>query len=152
VTFSAETTWWGALIVDAAFLALVAAAAGREILAGQNWRNLTVVVLVSLLLAGNIAFHLESHFSGTADYSIRVGIACVVLLSSLIGGRIIPSFTRNLLVRENPGRLPVPFARFDMIVVATGALALVCWIVGPESRVTGAALALAASLHLVRLV
>jgi uncharacterized protein involved in response to NO len=63
VTFSAEATWWVALIVDAAFLALVAAAAGREILAGKNWRNLTVVLLVSLLLAGNLGFHLEAHFS-----------------------------------------------------------------------------------------
>jgi len=151
VTFSAETTWWVALIVDAAFLALVAGAAAREILAGKNWRNLTVVMLVSLLFAGNIGFHLEAHLRGTADTSIRAGVAVVVLLISLIGGRIIPSFTRNWLVRENPGRLPVPFARFDMIAVAIGALALACWIVMPDSRITGTALALAALLHLVRL-
>jgi uncharacterized protein involved in response to NO len=151
VTFSAEATWWVALIVDAAFLALVAGAAAREILAGRNWRNLTVVVLVSLLLAGNIGFHIEAHLRGAADYSIRAGITVVVLLISLIGGRIIPSFTRNWLVRENPGRLPVPFSRFDIIVVATGALALACWIFGPESWITGAVLALAAVLHLARL-
>jgi uncharacterized protein involved in response to NO len=151
VTFSAGATWWVALIVDAAFLALVAGAAAREILAGKNWRNLTVVVLVSLLLAGNIGFHLEAHLRGAADTSIRAGVAVVVLLISLIGGRIIPSFTRNWLVRENPGRLPVPFSRFDMIVVATGALALAGWIVDPESAVTGTALALAAVLHLARL-
>jgi uncharacterized protein involved in response to NO len=29
-------------------------------------------------------------------------------LISLIGGRVIPSFTRNWLARENPGRLPAP--------------------------------------------
>ena len=74
-----------------------------------------------------------------------------MLLISLIGGRIIPSFTRNWLVRENPGRLPVPFGRFDMIVVAITALALVCWVVAPDSAVTGAALAFAGLLHLVRL-
>jgi uncharacterized protein YlaN (UPF0358 family) len=34
-------------------------------------------------------------------------------------------FTRNWLVRKNPGRLPVPFGRFDMFVVGLGALALV---------------------------
>lgn len=151
VTFSAEITWWAALIVDAAFLALVAAAAAREILAGKNWRNLAVVALVSLLLAGNVGFHLEAHLRGAADYSIRAGIAIVVLLISLIGGRIIPSFTRNWLVRENPGRLPVPFARFDSVVVAVGALALASWIVSPESWAVGVVLALAALLHLVRL-
>jgi len=42
----------------------------------------------------------------------------------LIGGRIIPSFTRNWLVRENPSRLPAPFGRFDAIAIAIGALAL----------------------------
>jgi uncharacterized protein involved in response to NO len=151
VTFSAETGWLAAMLVDASFLALVAAAAAREIVAGRNWRNLAVVMLVLLLFAGNVGFHLEAHFHGTADITIRAGIAVVVLLISLIGGRIIPSFTRNWLVRENPGRLPVPFGRFDRIVVAFGALALVAWVVVPENRFTGAALAVAGLLHLVRL-
>jgi len=151
VTFSAETGWLIALLIDASFLALVAGAAAREILAGSNWRNLPVVLLALALLAGNVAFHLEAHVTGAADYGIRIGIAVAVLLIALIGGRIIPSFTRNWLVRENPGRLPVPFGRFDMVTVAVSAAALIAWIARPDSHVTGAALALAGALHLVRL-
>ena len=151
VTLSAETGWMTAMLVDASFLALVATAAAREIVAGRNWKNLNVVILVLLLLAGNVAFHLEAHFRGLAETGIRIGIAVVVLLISLIGGRIIPSFTRNWLVRENPGRLPAPFARFDMVVVAITALTLASWIVNSGSRLTGTALALAGLLHLVRL-
>jgi uncharacterized protein involved in response to NO len=151
VTFSMQAGWMTALLVDASFLALVAAAAAREILAGSNWRNLPVVMLVLLLLAGNVAFHLEAHLRGTADYGLRIGIGVVVLLIALIGGRIIPSFTRNWLVKENPGRLPVPFGRFDMITIAVSAVALVAWIAQPDSRMTAAALALAGLLHVVRL-
>ncbi len=151
VTLSAETGWLTAMLVDASFLALVAAAAAREIMAGRNWKNLNVVILVLLLLAGNVAFHLEAHFNGLAETGIRIGIAVVVLLISLIGGRIIPSFTRNWLVKENPGRLPAPFGRFDMIVVGITALTLLGWIVSPETRLTGAALAVVGLLHLVRL-
>jgi len=151
VTFSAHTGWLVAMLVDSGFLLLVAAAAAREILAGRNWRNLNVVLLLLLLLAGNVAFHLEAHFHGAADIAIRAGIAVVVLLIALIGGRIVPSFTRNWLVRENPGRLPVPFGRFDIIVVAVGALASLCWVVSPVGDLTGGALALAGVLHLVRL-
>jgi uncharacterized protein involved in response to NO len=151
VTFSAATGWWVTMLIDASFLLLVAAAATREIAAGRNWKNLNVVALVALLLAGNVAFLLEAHFRGAADVGIRVGMAVVVLLISLIGGRIIPSFTRNWLVRENPGRLPVPFGRIDMMVVALGALALVSWIVAPDSRTAGIALGLAGLMHLVRL-
>jgi uncharacterized protein involved in response to NO len=151
VTLSAETGWLIAMLIDASFLLLVAAAAARELLAGRNWRNLNVVLLVLLLLAGNVTFHLEAHFHGAAETGIRIGIAVVVLLISLIGGRIIPSFTRNWLVRENPGRLPAPFGWFDMIVVAISALALLSWVVDGNSHLAGAALALTGLLHLVRL-
>jgi uncharacterized protein involved in response to NO len=129
----------------------VAAAAAREIIAGRKWNNLSIVVLILVLLAGNVTFHLEAHFRGAAEFSIRVGIAVVVLLISLIGGRIIPSFTRNWLVRENPGRLPVAFARFDMLTVVTSAIALILWILRPEGVGTGYALALAGMMHLIRL-
>jgi len=151
VTSSAVTGWWLAMLIDASFLLLVAAAAAREIAAGRNWRNLKVVALVTLLLAGNVAFHIEAHFTGSADIAIRIGIAAVVMLLALIGGRIIPSFTRNWLVRENPGRLPAPFNRFDMTIVALGALALAGWIVAPDNRVAGAVLGLAGLMHFVRL-
>jgi len=151
VTFSAAVSWWVAMLLDCSFLFLVAAAAAREIAAGRNWRNLKVVALVALLFAGNVAFHIEAHSGGAAAFGTRIGIAAIVLLLSLIGGRIIPSFTRNWMVRENPGRLPVPFNRFDMIVVAIGALALAGWIALPENGIVGAALVVAGLLHLVRL-
>jgi uncharacterized protein involved in response to NO len=151
VTFSAETGWLAAMLVDASFLLFVAAAAAREIIAGRKWSNLNVVVLALLLLAGNVAFHLEAHFYGAANTSIRVGIAVVVMLISLIGGRIIPSFTRNWLARVNPGRLPVPFASFDMLAVAISAVALVLWVLRPDGAGTGVALALTGCLHLIRL-
>jgi uncharacterized protein involved in response to NO len=127
------------------------AAIGREIVAGKNWRNLRVVALIALLLVGNVAFHLESHFNGSADYGIRIGIAAMVLLISVIGGRVVPSFTRNWLVRQNPGRLPAPIARFDVVVIAVSAVALALWVVQPVGRWSAAALAFAGLLQIVRL-
>ena len=151
VTLSASTGWLVAMLVDCSFLLLIAAAAAREIIAGRKWNNLSIVVLILVLLAGNVAFHLEAHFNGAAEYSIRVGIGVIVLLISVIGGRIIPSFTRNWLVKQEPGRLPVPFARFDMLCVAAGAIALVSWIISPAAIWVGYVLAAAGTLHLVRL-
>ena len=82
-------------VVDVAYLATLAAIAAREIVAGRNWRNLRVLVLVGILIDGNIVFHAEVYLYGGADYGIRIAIAAVVLLISLVGGRIVPSFTRN---------------------------------------------------------
>jgi uncharacterized protein involved in response to NO len=152
VTLSAEIGWLPATIIDVSFLAMVIAAVAREIVAGSNWRNLKIVGMVALLLAGNIAFHLEAHIHGSAEYGVRIGIAAMVLLIAVIGGRIIPSFTRNWLVRENPGRLPVPFARFDVVVIGISAVTLALWVAQPFGRPTAAALAIAGVLHIMRLV
>src|SRR4051794_8846882 len=128
VALSGEIGWIAAALIDVSFLTLVAAAAVREIAAGRNWGNLKVIAMVSVLLAGNIAFHVEAHINGVADIGIRVGIAGIVLLIAVIGGRIIPSFTRNWLARQAPGRLPTPLSRFDVAVIAASAAALALWI------------------------
>jgi uncharacterized protein involved in response to NO len=151
-TFSALLGWQIALVVDATFLMFLAAAAAREIVAGRKWNNLKVVGIVSLLAITNIAFHLEAHLYGVAEYSSRAGIALVVTLVCVIGGRIVPSFTRNWLARRDPGRLPVPFGRFDAITMLIGAGAMVAWVVVPSGRFVAAALAIAGLFHLVRLV
>jgi uncharacterized protein involved in response to NO len=151
VTLSADTGWLAAMIVDCSFLAMLIVLAAREVCASGNWRNLKVIVVVGFLLAGNVAFHLETHFEGVADYSIRLGIAVIVFLLSLIAGRIIPAFTRNWLTRENPGRLPAQFALFDLTTLLLTVVALVLWIAIPASHITGAALLLAGALHAIRM-
>jgi len=152
VLVSAEIGWAAAMVIDAAFLILVAAAAAREIVAGRKWNNLKVVVIISLLALTNIAFHLEAHFSGIADYSSRGGIAFVIALIMLIGGRIVPSFTRNWLARRPAGPMPVPFNRFDGIVVAISVAALAIWIASPVSKLAATVLIAAGCLQVIRLV
>jgi uncharacterized protein involved in response to NO len=140
-----------AAVIDIAFLAVLATVAAREIIAGNNWRNLRVLILLLVLIAGNVVFHLEILRRGNADYGVRIAIAAVVALIMLIGGRIVPSFTRNWLVRANPGRLPQPFGRFDALALAGSAAALVAWIALPQHAVTSALLLAAGVLQTVRL-
>ena len=151
VGLSALTGWIAAAAIDGAFLLLVAGAAAREIVTGKNWGNLKIVALLVILAAGNMAFHLEAHFRGSADFSVRAGVAAVVLLITLIGGRVVPSFTRNWLARGKPGRMPSPFGWFDMGTVAVSALALLLWIVAPDAAVTGSTLIAAGLIQLARL-
>src|SRR5262249_27258862 len=94
-----------AAATDLSVLAPLAAVALREIVAGRNWRNLRPLVVLAVLVAGNITFHVEVMRAGTSQYGLRIGLAAVVMLIMLIGGRIVPSFTRNWLARVNPARL-----------------------------------------------
>jgi uncharacterized protein involved in response to NO len=140
-----------AALIDIAFLATLAFVAAREIIAGSNWRNLRVLALVGILIAGNTIFHAEVYLSGIAAYGIRIGIAGVIMLISLVGGRIVPSFTRNWLARRDNGRMPAPFSRFDVATIAISLAALALWVALPDNVVTGGALIVAAIMQAVRL-
>jgi uncharacterized protein involved in response to NO len=139
--------------LDLLFLVLLIFMLGREIVAGRNWRNLKVLLLVGLLLAGNAVFHVENT-SGEAlsqGYGIRLGIASAILLITVIGGRVIPSFTRNWLARRGPGRLPEAFGNVDKAAIAVTAAALLLWVVLPGGPVTGWGLLAAGVTNLLRL-
>jgi len=145
---------WGAefaAVIDVAFLATLAAVALREIVAGKNWRNLRVLIVLGVLIAGNIVFHLEVIVRGSADYGIRLSIAGAIGLIMLVSGRIVPSFTHNWLVRSNPGRLPRQFGRFDGLALGVSALALAMWIALPQLAVSGVVLMIAGLLQAARL-
>ena len=137
VFFSASIGPWLAAAIDLSFLAVVAGVAMREIICGENWRNLRVLGVVSVLVAGNAVFHFEAIEQGAANYGTRIGLGAVVLLIVLVGGRIIPSFTNNWLNRHNPGRLPRPFSRYDAVCLVAAAATLLAWIVTPEWTITG---------------
>ena len=146
--------WIGAPLasaIDLSFLVVLAAVVAREIIAGKNTRNLKVLIAVALLIVGNAVFHAEVIWGLWSGYGNRIGIAAAILLIMLIGGRIIPSFTRNWLVRQGPGRLPIPFSQFDAAVMVVSGLAVVSWVALPENYWT-ALLAVAAGVaNVVRL-
>jgi uncharacterized protein involved in response to NO len=142
---------WVGAAADAAFLVALTAVTMREVWTGENWRNLRVVGLVALLALGNVVFHVEAILFGTAAHGTRIGIATAVVLISLIGGRIVPSFTMNWLRPRGPGALPVPFARFDAVVIAVSSAALALWVVRPSGPITGAVLVVAGLVQAARL-
>jgi uncharacterized protein involved in response to NO len=151
VFFSGALPWVLVLLLDCLFLASLFSVILREIVAGENWRNLRVASLVALLLCGNAGFHVEAHITGAVEYASRAGLSAIILLVILVGGRVIPSFTRNWLARMKGGRLPAPFGWFDAASISVAALALATWTFYPDNMRTGVLLFLAGLLQAVRL-
>jgi len=139
---------------DLAMLLILAVLLGREIVVGKNWRNLPVVALLVVFCLANGLFHWEAATRTFAaqGYGLRLGLGAAVLMIALIGGRIVPSFTRNWLAKRGEGRLPVPPMQvFDKIALAGLLAAVLCWLVKPDALVTAVFLTIAGVLHLVRL-
>ena len=140
-----------AAMIDGAYLWVLTFVILREILSGNNWRNLKVMVLVAILASANTFFHIEVIRNGAPDIGSRLGIAAIVALIILIGGRITPSFTHNWLVKQNITKLPAPLGRFDIVAMALSALSLLLWVATPHGQPAGVALLIAAALLLIRL-
>jgi uncharacterized protein involved in response to NO len=151
ILVSAKVSLAVAAAIDVAFLATMAAVVLREIVAGRNWRNLLVLAILLVLVAGNVLWHAEMLSSGVGHYGPRIALAATITLIMTVGGRIVPSFTHNWIARCNPGRLPVPFARYDGASIAVAALALAMWVFLPSHPASGVLLVIAGVLHAARL-
>jgi uncharacterized protein involved in response to NO len=149
------SAWIGvgiAAVLDLAFLTLLLGVVLREILAGRNWRNLPMPVVLGGLLAANALTHADAvGLAATGPLGWRLGIGIVILLIGLVGGRIIPSFTLNWLRKRGESRLPARFGALDRAALGLAAAALAIWVIAPEHPISGAALIAAGVASLVRL-
>ena len=137
-----------AIAADLAFPLALAAVAAREVIAGRNWRNLPVVAIVSLFGAADLLMHLEAAGVGLPPgIGWRLGIGLALALIALVGGRIVPSFTRNWLARRGGARLPAPQDRFDRAALVLLDLGLLAWVAAPRGRIGGIVLLLAGAAH-----
>lgn len=141
-------TWGGGLgapvvaVIDLAFpLALM-------LLVG---RNLPVLALIGLLLVANAGFHREVATVTVADHAVRAGIAVVLTLIVMVGGRIIPAFTREWMNEHDDPALPPEFDVFDGVTIAVSALALGLWAMAPYASTSALVLAFAGALNFARL-
>jgi uncharacterized protein involved in response to NO len=149
--FATELGAWAGAI-DSLFLIALAVVLWREILAGRNIRNVPVCVLVTLFAAANIAFHLRVPAPDAIWIGERIALAVAALLIALIGGRIVPSFTRNWMAKQAMTPEPAPQGRFDLAVLALTGLALLVWLIAPLTPAAGLMLTAAGLALLLRLV
>lgn len=152
VLFSQLTGPVLAAALDVGFYLTLAGVAAREVLATKN-RNLPIVLLILLFGAANAADHAAAAgWMADGATGVRGAISLVIIMISLIGGRIVPSFTRNWLTKHGiKTRLPGQPGRYDFATIAATAASLLAWVVVPENQVTGILLVGAGLLQAVRL-
>jgi len=151
ILFSASVGGLTAMAIEAAFLLTLAGACAREVLIARN-RNVPVVGVVLLFAIAAVVDHLESLGALSTDQlGWRCGVMLVLMLITLIGGRIIPSFTANWLIKQGQTPLPGQASTFDYVAMAATALALGCWAFQLAPSLAASLLIAAALLQFVRL-
>ncbi|AJE45626.1 NnrS family protein [Celeribacter indicus] len=154
ILFSGLVPFGTVVALDLAFPLVLGALILREIAAGKNWHNLPVLGLLATFALADLLFLLEAARGGVpADGAgMRLGLAAVLMMIAMIGGRIIPSFTRNWLAKtQDPARPAPPMQRFDKAVLLSTLPALALWVVRSDAPLTALALIAIGVLHLLRL-
>lgn len=111
-----------ACTADLGYGALLFALMSREVISARSQRNYKVLLILGLLPISNALFLVGvARNASWARSALLAGLWLVVLLVNLIGGRIIPGFTRNWINhrlgdrKHLPARLPPPFERIDLL-------------------------------------
>jgi uncharacterized protein involved in response to NO len=138
-------------IVEATFLVAVAGLVWREIATAKSWFHAPMGALISIYAGANLLFHVLALSGGATDLSERMALALVMVLLALIGGRVTPNFTGELIAELGLSQQPAPFSRFDGLSVVLVAIAAVVWTVQPQTLVTGWILVAAGLINLGRL-
>lgn len=138
-----------AAVIDLAFLPLAAWPIYRVLQRSGNMRNMFLVGLLGLLTIVNILFHLAAlgWITISTILVIQSAILIVVMIESVIGGRVIPGFTANTV----PGTKTIVNPKRDRITIALTALASLAWIFTFPPRLIAALAIAAACSQLLRL-
>jgi uncharacterized protein involved in response to NO len=150
--FSAMVPGWLVVICDLAFAVALEVVAARELIAAGNKRNYPLLAPVIMLAIANLLTHLQAlGFAVPIGLGWRLGIAVVIVLISVIGGRIVPAFTRNWLNARGKSPVPPSADMLDRFALGTLHTGMIVWTFLPDWPPVGALLLIAAALNLVRL-
>lgn len=132
---------WAVVVSSMLFLPFVSLVIGSEIIAGKSLRNLKILIIISALVLAHGIFYYEVINSTQNPIAAKMAISIVVLLITIIGGRIIPAFTRNWLNKrakqaemqsELPSlvtqKRPAEFNIFDVLTILATLFALILWV------------------------
>ncbi|QFT01489.1 NnrS protein (plasmid) [Labrenzia sp. THAF191b] len=115
--------------VDLAFVPVLSTAVLGRLARKSQARNMVFLALLTALLTGNLMMHMEwvGWTDDTAQAGVRMGIFTSTAMIAIIGGRVVPAFTRNALLRAGyQGPLPVSRVWLDragILLVLLTALA-----------------------------
>ncbi|MHB8814366.1 MAG: NnrS family protein [Steroidobacteraceae bacterium] len=153
VLVSAWMPPWLAVAADVAFPIALAAVVAREIILSGNRRNMPMIAPVAVLAIADLLTDSSIEGWGSlSGYGWRLGLTAILILISVVGGRMVPSFTRNWMVARRRVRLPAAGGAIDRVSLGLLHASLLAWVLAPGARPVGIALLCASGMNLWRLV
>jgi uncharacterized protein involved in response to NO len=153
--------WWsGGLdpvlvaVIDLAFLPVLGAKIAVQLARRPKPQNLMLLLIITMIWAGNLMVHLDwiGASPGSAAAGLRLGLLTIAALIAIIGGRVIPAFTRNAM--RQTGRetgLPRSHRKIEVAGIASAILLPLFVAAGAPGQLIAAIALLTGAAQAVRL-
>ena len=147
VGFSAYLPPIAVAIVDLAMLPLLAFLVASAMFQKFSKRNFVFLPILAVLFASNLFFHLEvlEVMADGIAIGLKLALGTIILLITIIGGRVVPAFTTNALRSMGETHLPINIMPLNIASIGLVAALLIADLVDHEHMVTGM-IALAAAV------
>jgi len=142
--------------VDMSFLLVLTFVVARPLINKQYRRQLMFVPILLCLIASNAMMHMSIMGLGKigidwATHGTTLALDAVIVLITVMGGRVTPSFTSSFLGHDNPDIKVIQNPRLDRaVMIATWGLLIVDQAMGP-SLISGITFIVVGILHFIRL-
>ena len=126
-------------VPELAFIGMLSFLVAQALLSGWSNRNFVFLPVLAVLFGSAALHHLEA--MGITGWTSAPGhllaIDALLVLATVIGGRIVPAFTTNVLRRKGVEPLPRAADKRDTVAIVTVAVLLVADLAAPGAIVTG---------------
>jgi len=138
--------------LDVAFFPALALLIAPALIRASN-RNSPLLIVPAVLAACNGAFYWAAAHGNApaADAWLKTAINVVLVLATVIGGRIVPAFTNSALAARGLGTGSRSLGALDLATIVAMVAIVLVDIPWPESRVAGVLAILASVGHAARL-
>ena len=137
-----------AAVVNVAFPLAVAVGIGRALIGSGNRHNLFFIALLVIMAAAAAATHLAQLRIAAvpAWLGLRIALDVILVVMTVLGGRVIPMFTRNGV----PGALVRSSTLVERIVPVSAVALLLCDLVAAPTSIVVIVVAIGAAAQAVR--
>ncbi len=137
---------WAIIAVESAFIPALALSLAIPLIRSWNKRNFIFLTLLSVLFGCDLWFLLTINMA-----ALHVALMMVLIMISLIGGRIIPAFTVAALRRKGIEAYQTPQMKMDMAALASLVAVALCLVLAKDTPILGIAAGVSCLIHGLRM-
>lgn len=137
---------WAIIAVESAFIPALALSLAIPLIRSWNKRNFIFLTLLSVLFACDLWFLLTINMA-----ALHAALMMILIMISLIGGRIIPAFTVAALRRKGIETYQTPQIKMDVAALVSLVAVALCLVFAKGTPILGIAAGVSCLIHGLRM-